>query len=76
MLTTIKSFENTVNPLLENKIKCKSQIVLVEGNSLATDDKVLAKTFNNFLSMLLPLLESSMRSYLLIKRIAITNLMG
>ena len=31
-----------------NKIKCKSQIALVEVNNLATDDKVLAKTFNKF----------------------------
>ena len=31
-----------------NKIKCKSQISLVEGNSLVTNDKVLAKTFNKF----------------------------
>ena len=31
-----------------NKIKCKSQIALAEGNNLVTDDKVLAKTFNKF----------------------------
>ena len=31
-----------------NKIKCKSQIALVEGNNLVTNDKVLAKTFNKF----------------------------
>ena len=47
MLTTIK-FWKTVKPLFGNKIKCKSQIALVEVNNLATDDKVLAKTFNKF----------------------------
>ena len=34
--------------MLGNKIKCKSQIALVEGNNLVTNDKVLAKTFNKF----------------------------
>ena len=29
-----------------NKIKCKSQIALVEGNNPVTDDKILAKKFN------------------------------
>ena len=38
----------TVKPLFENKIKCKSQIALVEGNNLVTDGKVLAKMFNKF----------------------------
>ena len=31
-----------------NKIKCKSQIALVEGNNFVTNDKELAKTFNKF----------------------------
>ena len=31
-----------------NKIKCKSQIALVEGNNLAKNDKALAKMFNAF----------------------------
>ena len=43
-----KKFWKTVKPLFGNKIKCKSQIALAEGNSLVTDDKVLAKTFNKF----------------------------
>ena len=30
------------------KHKCKSQIALVEGNNLVTDDKVPAKTSNKF----------------------------
>ena len=34
--------------MFENKIKRKSQIALVEGNNLVTDDEVLAKTFNTF----------------------------
>ena len=34
--------------MFRNKIKCKSQIALVEDNNLVTDDKVLARTFNNF----------------------------
>ena len=34
--------------MFENKIKCKSQIALVEGNNLVTDGKVLAKMFNKF----------------------------
>ena len=38
----------TVNPLFGNKIKCKSQISLVEGNNLATNGKALAKMFNAF----------------------------
>ena len=38
----------TVKPLFENKIKCKSQIALVEGNNLVTDGKVLTKMFNKF----------------------------
>ena len=45
MLTTIK-FWKTVKPLFGNKIKCKSQIALVEGNNPVTDDKILAKKFN------------------------------
>ena len=45
-LNDYKTFWKAVKPLLENKIKCKSQIALVEGNNLVTDDKVLAKTFN------------------------------
>ena len=44
-----KIFWKTVKPLFGNKIKCKSQIALAEGNNLVTDDKVLAKTFNKFL---------------------------
>ena len=43
-----KTFRKTVKPLFGNKIKCKSQIALVEDNNLVTDDKVLAKTFNKF----------------------------
>ena len=43
-----KKFWKTVKPLFGNKIKCKSQIALVEGNNLVTDDKVLAQTFNKF----------------------------
>ena len=31
-----------------NKIKCKSQIALAEGNNLAKSDKALAKMFNAF----------------------------
>ena len=31
-----------------NKIKCKSQIALAEGNNLAKNDKALAKMFNAF----------------------------
>ena len=34
--------------MFRNKIKCKSQLALVEDNNLVTDDKVLARTFNNF----------------------------
>ena len=34
--------------MFENKIKRKSQIALVEGNNLVTDDEVLAKAFNTF----------------------------
>ena len=34
--------------MFRNKIKCKSQIALVEDNNLVRDDKVLARTFNNF----------------------------
>ena len=41
-------FWKTVKLLFGNKIKCKSQIALVEGNNLVADDKVLAKTFNKF----------------------------
>ena len=41
-----KKFWKTVKPLFGNKIKCKSQIALVEGNNPVTDDKVLAKKFN------------------------------
>ena len=43
-----KNFWKTVKSLFGNKIKCKSQITLVEGNNLVTDDKVLAETFNKF----------------------------
>ena len=43
-----KKFWKTVKPLFGNKIKCKSQIALAKGNSLVTDGKVLAKTFNKF----------------------------
>ena len=43
-----KKFWKTVKPLFGNKIKCKSQTTLVEGNSLVTGDKVLAKTFTKF----------------------------
>ena len=43
-----KKFWKTVKPLVGDKIKCKSQIALVEGNNLVTDDKVLAETFNKF----------------------------
>ena len=48
ILTTRKSFWKTVKALFGNKIKCKSQTALAEGNNLVTDDKVLAKTFNKF----------------------------
>ena len=41
-------FWKSVKPLLRKKIKCKSQIALVEDNNIVTDDKVLAKTFNKF----------------------------
>ena len=34
--------------IVGNKIKCKSQIALAEDNNLATDDTVLAETFNKF----------------------------
>ena len=44
----IKKFWKTVQPLFGNKIKCESQIALVEGKNFVTDDKVLAKTFNKF----------------------------
>ena len=43
-----KKFGKTVKPFFGNKIKFKSQIALVEGNNLFTDDKLLAKTFNKF----------------------------
>ena len=43
-----KKFWKTIKPLFGNKIKCKSQVALVEGNDLVIDDKVLAKTFNKF----------------------------
>ena len=43
-----KTFSKTAKPFFGNKFKCKSQIGLVEGNNLVTDDKVLAKTFNKF----------------------------
>ena len=43
-----KKFWKTLKPLFGNKIKCKSQIALAEGNNLVTDDKVLAKSFNKF----------------------------
>ena len=43
-----KKFWKTVKPLFGNKFKCKSQIALVEGYNLVTDDKVLAKMFNKF----------------------------
>ena len=43
-----KKFRKTVKPLFGNKTKCKIQRALVEGNNLVTDDKLLAKTFNNF----------------------------
>ena len=43
-----KNFWKTVKLLFGNKIKCKSQIALVEGNNLVTDDKVLAETFDKF----------------------------
>ena len=43
-----KKFWKTAKPLFGNKIKCKSQIALVQVNSLVTDDKELAKTFNKF----------------------------
>ena len=43
-----KKFWKTIKSLFGNKIKCKSQVALVEGNDLVTDDKVLAKTFNKF----------------------------
>ena len=38
----------TAKPLFGNKIKGKSQIALVGGNNLVTDDKTLAETFNKF----------------------------
>ena len=34
--------------MVGDKIKYKSQIALVEGNNLVTDDKVLAEMFNKF----------------------------
>ena len=43
-----KKFWKTAKPLFGNKIKCKSQIELVQVNNLVTDDKELAKTFNKF----------------------------
>ena len=62
VLTTINFFWKTVQPLFGNKIKNKSQIAFVEGKNLVTDHKARARAFNNFLSMLLPPMESSMRS--------------
>ena len=37
-----KKLWKTVKPLFGNKIKGKSQIALVEGNDLVTDEKALA----------------------------------
>ena len=48
VLTTIKIFWKTVQPLFGNKIKNKSQIAFAEGKNLVTDHKALARAFNNF----------------------------
>ena len=68
-------FCKTAKPLLGNKLKSKSQIALVEGNILATEDKALVRLIS-FLSMLLSILELSMKIYPQTTMIVITNLMS
>ena len=70
-----KKICKTAKPLLGNKLKSKSQIALVEGNILATEDKALVRLIS-FLSMLLSILELSMKIYPQTTMIVITNLMS
>ena len=70
-----KKFCKTAKSLLGNKLKSKSQIALVEGNILATEDKALVRLIS-FLSMLLSILELSMKIYPQTTMIVITNLMS
>ena len=70
-----KKFCKTAKLLLGNKLKSKSQIALVEGNILATEDKALVRLIS-FLSMLLSILELSMKIYPQTTMIVITNLMS
>ena len=62
--------------IVGNKIKCKSQIALVEDNNLVTDEKVLAETFNKFFVNVLSFLGSVMRNYTLTMMIAIATLLS
>ena len=70
-----KKFWKTAKPLLGNKLENKSQIALVEGNILATEDKALVRLIS-FLSILLSILELSMKIYPQTTMIVITNLMS
>ena len=57
-LTNSKKFWKTVKQIFGCKLKSKNSITFVEGTKIIQEEGELAKTFNEFLSVLLKILES------------------